>query len=362
MKIVTVVGARPQFIKAAVVSRALSALTGLKEVLVHTGQHYDRAMSDEIFRDLGIRTPDHNLGIGSSSHGAQTGRMLEAIERVLMSERPDCVLVYGDTNSTLSGALAAAKLHIPVAHVEAGMRSFNRAMPEEINRILVDHVADLLFAPTDTAIANLAREGIADDRVRLVGDVMYDAALTFAEKNDGESFLERLGVKRGAFALATIHRAENTDNIGRLQSVLNGLVAAADTIPIVFPLHPRTRHALERAGLLADAETKLNCLAPLGYLEMLAAIRAAAVVITDSGGLQKEAFFLNTPCLIVRNETEWVELLNFGCASLISPQDTVQNLLDLPKNAGKSAAELYGGGKATARIAAALSGVGSEVS
>lgn len=358
MKILTVVGARPQFIKAAMVSRALSVSAGLTEVLVHTGQHYDQAMSDDIFRDLGIRTPDYNLGIGSCSPGAQTGRMLEAIECVLMSERPDCVLVYGDTNSTLAGALAAVKLHIPLAHVEAGMRSFNRAMPEEINRVLADHVSDLLFAPTDTAAANLAREGIADDKVRLVGDVTYDATLAFAGRHDGKALLKRLGVGEGGFALATIHRAENTDDAARLESVLRGLIAAAATLPVVFPLHPRTRLALERAGLLPDAETKLICPEPLGYLDMLAAVRAAAAVITDSGGLQKEAFFLDTPCLIVRDETEWVELLDMGCARLVSPGKIAESLSDLPKGAGRVGRERFGGGKASTRIAAALSGLG----
>ncbi len=358
MNILTVVGARPQFIKAAVVSRALSTSAGVTEVLVHTGQHYDRTMSDAIFRDLGIRAPDYNLGIGSLGQGAQTGRMLEAIEAVIVSERPDLVLVYGDTNSTLAGALAAAKLHTPVAHVEAGARSFNRAMPEEINRILVDHMSDLLFAPTDAAVANLKREGINDEMVRLVGDVMYDAALVFATKCDGEALTKRLGVGRRAFALATIHRAENTDDAIRLESVLRGLIAATAVLPVVLPLHPRTRNALERTGLLSEAKAKLTCLEPLGYLDMLAAVRAAAAVITDSGGVQKEAFFLDTPCLIVREQTEWVELLDAGCARLVSPLEIVKHLFDLPKGAGTAPSNLFGGGKASARIAAELSGLG----
>lgn len=356
MKILTVVGARPQFVKAAVVSRALAETAGLREVLVHTGQHYDDAMSDRFFRDLGIPAPAHNLGVGSGSHGAQTGRMLEKLDAVMQAERPDWVLLYGDTNSTLAGALAAAKLHVPVAHVEAGLRSWNRAMPEEINRLLTDQVSSLLFAPTEAAVANLAREGIAGDSVRLVGDVMYDAALTFGGRADADSLLARLGVQAGAYALATIHRAENTDDPARLAAIVAGLAQAADAMPVVLPCHPRTLAALERAGLSEQARARLVCTEPLGYLDMLAAERLARVVVTDSGGVQKEAFFFGVPCVIVRRETEWIELVELGCARLVEPDGIAAAVAAPPRAAADERARLYGGGQAAGRVARALAG------
>lgn len=356
MKILTVVGARPQFVKAAVVSRALAQTAGLREVLVHTGQHYDDAMSDRFFRDLGIPAPAHHLGVGSGSHGAQTGRMLEKLDAVMQAERPDWVLLYGDTNSTLAGALAAAKLHIPVAHVEAGLRSWNRAMPEEINRLLTDQVSSLLFAPTQAAVANLAREGIAGDGVRLVGDVMYDAALTFGGRADAESLLARLGVNACGYVLATIHRAENTDDPARLAAIVAGLARAAEAMPVVLPCHPRTLAALERAGLLDQARARLICTEPLGYLDMLAAERLARVVVTDSGGVQKEAFFFGVPCVIVRRETEWVELVELGCARLVEP-DGIAAAVAAPPVAAGGREGLYGGGAAANRVARALAGL-----
>ncbi|MBZ0253556.1 MAG: UDP-N-acetylglucosamine 2-epimerase (non-hydrolyzing), partial [Candidatus Methylomirabilis sp.] len=254
LKIVSVIGARPQFIKASPLSACFRERSGVREVLIHTGQHYDDNMSAVFFRELGIPEPDYNLGVGSGGHGEQTGRMLEAIEKALLRERPDWTLVYGDTNSTLAGALASVKLHIPVAHVEAGLRSFNRRMPEEINRVLTDHASDLLFAPTETAVRNLRAEGVEAKKVHLVGDVMYDAALNLGRRAEAESrVLERLGLASGGYVLATIHRAENTDDPARLRAIFEGLAAAAREAPVVLPLHPRTRAALERAGAAGRA-------------------------------------------------------------------------------------------------------------
>lgn len=310
MKILTVIGARPQFVKAAVVSRALQKRTNFSEVLVHTGQHYDNNMSDVFFKELEIPKPSHHLGVGSSSHGRQTAQMLERIERVLVQELPDCVLVYGDTNSTLAGALAAAKLHIPVAHVEAGLRSFNRRMPEEINRVLTDHVSSLLFAPTRGAVENLAREGIEDGKVVLCGDVMYDAALYYARKASARTnVLAIYGLEPKGYALATVHRAENTDDRSRLQEIVAALCELAHRMPVVLPLHPRTRAAMKRL----DIEAKpLRMIDPVGYLEMAALESGAALIATDSGGVQKEAFFHRVPCVTLRDETEWRELVDGG--------------------------------------------------
>jgi UDP-GlcNAc3NAcA epimerase len=317
MKIVTVVGARPQFIKAAAVSRRIGATPGLEELLLHTGQHYDDNMSDLFFRQLEIPAPAYHLGIGSGTHGVQTGRMLEAIDGILLKERPDWVLVYGDTNSTLAGALSAVKLHIPVAHVEAGLRSFNRAMPEEINRIMADHASDLLFAPTATAAAHLKAEGVADSRVRLVGDVMYDAALFFGDKSERESrILAELGLPERGYVLATVHRAENTDDPGRLGAILEGLSTVAQDLPVVLPLHPRTKNVLR--GLGAEP-AGLRLIDPVGYLDMVSLERHAAAVATDSGGVQKEAFFYQVPCVTLRDETEWTELLGLGWNRLAPP-------------------------------------------
>jgi UDP-GlcNAc3NAcA epimerase len=330
MKIVTVVGARPQFIKAAAVSRAIAEYSkknenkSVKEIIVHTGQHYDENMSNVFFDELEIPTPDYNLGIGSGSHGVQTGRMLEAIEAVLLKEKPDYVLVYGDTNSTLAGALAAVKLHIPVAHVEAGLRSFNRIMPEEINRVLTDHASDILFAPTQTAVDNLHREGISEERINLVGDVMYDAALYYGEKAQKKSnILKKLGLKDKGYILATIHRAENTDNPSRLQAIVEGFCEVSKEIPVVFPVHPRTYNALERNGFLRKARTSLIMIEPVGYLDMVMLEQNARLIATDSGGVQKEAFFYRVPCVTLRTETEWVELVELGWNFLCPPIDTV---------------------------------------
>lgn len=313
MKIFTVVGARPQFIKAAVVSRAFKQYVGLQEMLVHTGQHYDSNMSDVFFDDLNIPRPHHHLGVGGGSHGQNTGRMLEKLEALMQSEKPDWVLVYGDTDSTLAGALAASKLHIPVAHVEAGLRSFNRRMPEEINRVMTDHLSSVLFSPTQTAVGHLAHEGITGGRVQLVGDVMYDAALYYkARAKCPEDSVVR-SLKSGSFVLCTVHRAENTDNLDRMKGILAGL--AMSPWPVVLPIHPRTRGRLAQMGLLMPAN--VHVIDPVGYLEMVWLEMNCQLVITDSGGVQKEAYFHARPCITMRDETEWTELVDMGVNRLV---------------------------------------------
>ena len=311
MKIATIIGARPQFIKAAMVSRVLRDRQGVREILIHTGQHYDNNMSDVFFDEMEMPVPDYNLGIGADTQGAQTGRMLEAIEAVLITEKPDLALVYGDTNSTLAGALAAVKLHIPVAHVEAGLRSFNRKMPEEHNRVLTDHCSDILFCPTQNAVDNLQAEGITSSAQRLtslpanqlprtvalVGDVMYDAALFFGDKAKRESnILKDMNLESKTYILATVHRAENTDNPTRLMGIFEGLDVVAGDIPVI---------------------SKLRCISPFGYLDMVMLEKNARLIVTDSGGIQKEAFFHKVPCVTLRDETEWVELVDAGVNVLV---------------------------------------------
>ncbi len=315
MKLVTILGARPQFIKAAPVSKALKQ-AGYREFLLHTGQHYDYNMSQVFFDELDIAQPDVNLGIGSGLHGEQTARMLTGIEQVLIRERPDWVLVYGDTNSTLAGALAAVKLHLPLAHVEAGLRSFNRQMPEEHNRVLTDHCSDLLLCPTQTAVDNLAREGLPASqpgvRLALVGDSMYDAVLLFARLGNQRSrILDDLGLQRGGYRLATVHRQENTDEAQRLEAILEGLLRSQ--LPVILPVHPRTQARLAELGLLEKlAGTHLRLIEPLGYLDMLVLEQNARQILTDSGGMQKEAFFFEVPCVTLRDETEWIETVQSG--------------------------------------------------
>lgn len=354
--ILTVIGARPQFIKAAPLSRELMATDGYEEILVHTGQHYDRNMSDVFFDEMGIPEPAHHLNVSGGTHGQMTGRMLERIEVVLQSAKPDLVLVYGDTNSTLAGALAATKLHIPVAHVEAGLRSYNRAMPEEINRILTDHASDLLLTPTDAATRNLTTEGLPPEQIVQVGDVMYDAALVFgqiaAESSDA---LSRSGVTEGDYILATIHRQENTDDPVRLHAIFSGLAALARDMSVVLPLHPRTRARLEATGL-THLTDDLTTVAPMGYLDIVAHERAAAAIVTDSGGVQKEAFFYGVPCVTLRDETEWVELVEAGWNRLLPPNDAgemVKIVTDAIGSRGKDV-KPYGDGDAAFRIVAAL--------
>jgi len=344
MKVASVVGARPQFVKAAPLDRELRKEH--QHVLIHTGQHYDYTMSAVFFDELRIPEPDYNLGVGSASHGKQTGEMLVGIEETLIRERPHCVVVYGDTNSTLAGALAAAKLHLPVAHVEAGLRSFNRTMPEEINRVLTDHVADLLFCPTETAVANLAREGITEG-VHNVGDVMYDAVLQGMDAVERSShLLQSLGLPSGSYLLATVHRASNTDDAVNLSSILEALNEAEEMV--IFPAHPRTRQAMERIGFRPSSH--LRVLEPVSYLEMLNLEKNARLVLTDSGGVQKEAFFFGVPCVTLRKETEWVETVQAGWNTLVGADkprilEAVRSFRpqgDLP--------QVFGDGKASEKI------------
>ena len=311
MKVVSVIGARPQFIKAATITRLIRRCH--KEILVHTGQHYDNNMSAVFFDELGILTPEYNLCIGSGSHGLQTGAMLVEIEKVLLKEGPDWVVVYGDTNSTLAGALAAAKLNIPVAHVESGLRSYNRKMPEEINRVIVDHLSDLLFCPSQVAVDNLAIEGIRIG-VHLVGDVMLDT-LQYVSGRTAEcrNILQHFDIQEKDYILVTIHRAENTDNINRLESILAALNEANELI--VFSVHPRTQKALQRLVYSAPKHVKL--IEPVSYQEMVCLESMARMVLTDSGGIQKEAYWLKTPCITLRDETEWIETVEVGWNILV---------------------------------------------
>jgi UDP-GlcNAc3NAcA epimerase len=361
MKILTIVGARPQFIKSAPVSRALRR-AGFTEVIVHTGQHYDPSMSDLFFDELELVRPDHHLGIGSGPHGQQTGRMLAAIEDVLLQQKPDWAVVYGDTNSTLAGALAAAKLHIPVAHVEAGARSFNRRMPEEINRIAADHLSSLLFAASKAAVANLHKEGVAEHAIHFVGDVMFDALLMFRDAAERRSsILARLALTTKSYALATIHRAENTDSPNRLRAIFAGLAGLAADLRVVLPLHPRTRAALDRASCDAFESAGGILSDPVGYLDMLMLERHAALIVTDSGGVQKEAFFNGVPCITLREETEWIELVELGWNTLLSPA-CAHALRDCARSArareGRKATP-YGEGNAAALIAARFAAAAS---
>jgi UDP-GlcNAc3NAcA epimerase len=360
MKICTVVGARPQFIKAAVVSRAIRDQRAAEEVLIHTGQHFDQNMSDVFFDELEIPHPKHNLGIGGGGHGAQTGRMLIEIEQVLLAEKPDWVLVYGDTNSTLAGALAAAKMHIPIAHVEAGLRSFQQAMPEEINRVVTDHVSTELFAPTDVAVDNLIREGFDKSRILQVGDVMFDAALHFSEKAQGRSaFLDQLKVDSNGFVLATVHRAGNTDDPARLRAIYEGLEQVSGEMPVVWPVHPRTRNALQKIGLASSGHGRVRFTEPLGYFDMVTLESHARIVATDSGGVQKEAFFFGKPCAVFRAETEWTELVDLGWTTLLDPTDAatvhrgLSHMLTRPRPQ-QPAAPPFGKGDAAVQITGRL--------
>jgi UDP-GlcNAc3NAcA epimerase len=320
MKITTIIGARPQFIKASAVSRAIlqhnvNSDNHIREVIIHTGQHFDKNMSDVFFTEFENSKPDYNLEISNLSHGAMTGRMLEAIEKVLYKQQPDLVLIYGDTNSTLSGALAASKMHIPVAHVEAGLRSFNMRMPEEINRIISDRISNYLFCPTRTAVGNLNNEGITNG-VYNVGDVMYDNTLYYRDKAKQQIHLSQWDVEEGQYALCTIHRAENTDNTSRLESILEALREIASDMPVLLPIHPRTKKTICSLGK-DNWLNGIHILNPLPYLETLRLEMSAKVILTDSGGIQKEAFFHQVPCITMRDETEWVETVELGCNKLV---------------------------------------------
>jgi UDP-GlcNAc3NAcA epimerase len=364
MKITTIIGARPQFIKAAMVSRVLRTRQGVREILVHTGQHFDGNMSEIFFEQMEIPKPDYNLDIAGLSHGAMTGRMLEKIEQVLIDEKPDCVLVYGDTNSTLAGALASVKLHIPVAHVEAGLRSFNRKMPEEHNRVLTDHCSDILFCPTQNAVDNLQAEGITSKAyqlksssapstprtVALVGDVMYDAALFFGDKAKRMSnILEALNLESKTYILATVHRAENTDNPTRLMEIFKALDEVARDVPVILPLHPRTRKLLSN---IKFRSSNLKLIPPLSYLDMVMLEKNARLIVTDSGGIQKEAFFHNVPCITLRDETEWVELIEAGMNLLVGADKgrIVQGISRMIKKEIDNSSKIYGQGDAAEKV------------
>lgn len=352
--ILSVVGARPQFIKAAVVSRALRKFDGgIEEILVHTGQHYDANMSEVFFDELDIPRPAHNLRIGGGTHGQNTGRMLEQLETLMLTAKPDCVLVYGDTDSTLAGSLAAAKLHIPIAHVEAGLRSFNRRMPEEINRVLTDHLASTLFAPTELARRNLVSEGISDEKIFVVGDVMYDAALYYGKKARKPAWFERLDIDPGDFVLCTIHRAENTEVTERMSSILTGLSMGG--LPVILPLHPRTRITLERAN--TDVPSNIRLVDPVSYFEMLWLEANCRLIATDSGGVQKEAYFQNKPCVTLRDETEWIELVESGTNTLVgSDANRIARAIN-DAHFKSDVMLLYGNGYAGEEIANILSAI-----
>ncbi len=351
-KVITILGARPQFIKAATVSRVIRDCKALKEVIVHTGQHFDFNMSDIFFNEMDIPHPDYNLEINSMNHGAMTGRMLEKIEEVMLEEKPDIVLVYGDTNSTLAGALAAKKLEIRVAHIEAGLRSFNMAMPEEINRIITDRISDILFCPTENAVKNLNHEGFKhySCQIEQVGDVMYDAALHYGSMSSKYSdILNRLKLISDKYVIGTIHRQENTDNIGNLKSIVSALNAINKNIQVILPLHPRTRKIMDQNAIRLD----FNSIEPLGYFDMLELLKNSCMVITDSGGMQKEAYFFNKYCITLRDETEWIELVDNGFNFLSGPDSSkILSLYQRIKtytNFSKSS-PLYGNGKASVRI------------
>lgn len=359
MKIITIVGARPQFIKAAMVSRAIQVHNAkqsdqIEECLIHTGQHYDETMSHIFFQEMGIPLPTWQLKCGNCSHGVMTGRMLEEIEKILLIAKPDYVLVYGDTNSTLAGALAASKLQIPVAHVEAGLRSFNKAMPEEINRILTDHIASKLFCPTQGAVEHLKNEGIMSD-VYHVGDVMYDAALTFGEIAEQSSeILQTLDVKKKQFRLCTVHRAENTDNCERLTGIFGALEEmATKACPVILPLHPRTKAYLEKFDLI-PRNPHLRMIPPVSFLDMILLEKYAVTILTDSGGIQKEAYFHQTPCITLRNETEWSETVTAGWNRVAGykQEDILNCMATLPED--RQQITDYGTGNAAEKIISLL--------
>ena len=356
MKLITIIGARPQFIKASALFKSIDLVPGssllLEQKILHTGQHYDSNMSDCFFEDLGIPKPFYELGIGGGTHGANTGKMLEEIEKILIAEIVDGVIVYGDTDSTLAGSLAASKLKIPVFHIEAGLRSFNRSMPEEQNRLITDHLSEICFAPTPLAIQNLKREGIADERIVRTGDIMADTARIFSkDSNTRNELLKRLGCFENNFILATIHRAENVDNPKRLSSILSAL--ASQKIPVLLPLHPRTRAKIEQFNL-QNLIGKIQIIEPLGYLDMVLLEKNASLIITDSGGIQKEAYFQGTPCVTIREETEWVELIDTGWNKLADPNNE-DEMIDLISNQlnfelSKPRPNLYGDGYSSKTI------------
>jgi UDP-GlcNAc3NAcA epimerase len=345
--VVSIVGARPQFIKAGPLSRALRQ-AGHRETMIHTGQHYDHNMSELFFEELGMAKPAINLAVGSGTHGQQTGLMLARIEEVLLAQRPDLVVVYGDTNSTISGALAGAKLGLPVTHVEAGLRSFNRSMPEEINRVVTDHLSTLLWAPSDAAVRNLAREGITAG-VDQVGDIMADVLSTALSRADRSACLDRLGLTRGQYLVVTVHRAENTSS-GKLTQLLKAFSLIEQ--PVIWPVHPRTSSALGELGLAIPGN--IVAIEPMGYVDMMALTRSARLLLTDSGGLQKEAYWLGTPCLTLREETEWIETVQNGWNKLVGcdPERIIEAIHSFSPPAARPS--LYGDGRAAVRCVSSL--------
>ena len=347
MKIVTIIGARPQFIKASMLSQKFTNSKHIKEIIINTNQHFDQNMSSIFFDEMLIPKPKYNLGIDSLSHGAMTGRQIEAIEIILLKEKPDSVLVYGDTNSTLSGALAAAKLSIPVFHVEAGLRSFNRKMPEEINRVLTDHLSELLFTPTESANYNLHQEGFSNAKVKMVGDVMYDAAIFFGKRAEEKSkVLNRLNLKHKTYLLGTIHRAENTDNKEKLSNIFKAF--RDSPLPVYIPLHPRTKIKIEEYNIPINGS--INIIDPLGFMDMIKLEKSALKILTDSGGVQKEAFFFKVPCITIREETEWIELIKNGANELVG-SNTDKILESISKKVVSiEKSLLYGAGNASSRI------------
>lgn len=348
-KVLTIVGARPQFVKAATLSRVFGTRDDVRELIVHTGQHFDKNMSDVFFDEMEIPKPDFQLDIHSLNHGAMTGRMMEGLEKLMLDEKPDMVLIYGDTNSTLAGALSAVKLHIPVAHVEAGLRSFNMEMPEEVNRILADRVSDILYCPTETARQNLIDEGYESiaTEILVTGDVMLDAAMFYAEKSREKStIVSNLNLKN--FVLVTLHRAENTDDPEKLSSIINALNAINEECPIVLPIHPRTKKLIAQYGL----ETNFQTIEPVGYFDMIALLENSSMVMTDSGGLQKEAYFFKKPCITMREQTEWVELVSEG-VNILTGSDGDKIMSAYKSMSGKELSfnnRLYGDGHAAESI------------
>ncbi len=356
-KILTIVGARPQFVKAAALSRALKNI-GVEEVLVHTGQHFDENMAEIFFRQMNIPQPKYNLGINSLSHGAMTGRMLEEIEKVLITEKPTAVVVFGDTNSTLAGALAASKLHIPVAHIEAGLRSFNMKMPEEINRILTDRISNYLFCPTEVAIKNLKAEGFENFEINIVnsGDVMYDVAIYYSQfSGDRSTIISDLGLNEKPFLLTTLHRQENTDDLERLNSIISALNNLSAEYNIVLPIHPRTRKILQTENIKLNFEP----IDPVGYFDMIELLKHCKMVITDSGGVQKEAFFFGKHCLVTRDETEWTELVDLHYNFMVgaNAEKIVNTVSEVAKATIKFDVKPYGEGNAAEKIALVLKNI-----
>lgn len=347
MKLLTIIGARPQFIKAAAVSRKIKEQSSITEILIHTGQHFDKNMSEIFFEEMSIPKPNYNLQIHGLSHGAMTGRMLEGIEEIILKEKPDMLMVYGDTNSTLAGALAAKKMHIKLAHVEAGLRSFNYAMPEEINRILTDRISDILFCPTDTAIENLKKEGFEHFPWKIVkcGDVMQDAAMYYSNFSAQKSkLIEQLNLHNKKFILCTIHRQENTDVLKNLTSIINALNKISEETTIVFPAHPRTQQILKKENISLRFQT----IDPVGYFDMIELLKHCSMVITDSGGLQKEAFFFKKHCVTVREQTEWVELVEHGFSTIAGTDESkiYNSYKTLSAKQSDFNVNLYGNGKA----------------